>query len=103
VPAISLDSVVAVNAPAFGKNNSISAGEVLRVTGKGMGPAAPTPGIVANGAVTASVAGVLVTFDGMRAAARSRTPSVPATSKPLVQCGDGSFVFIDQDEVGFKR
>lgn len=66
VPAISLDSVAAVNATpvATSQNNGISAGEVLRIAGKRMGPPSPTPGIVANNAVTTSVAGVQVTFDG---------------------------------------
>lgn len=42
----------------------LAPGKVIHLTGQGMGPSAPTPGIVAAGMVLTSVAGVQVTFDG---------------------------------------
>jgi len=83
------------------QNNGISAAKACASLEKEWDPPLGA-GIVANGAVTASVAGVLVTFDGVRAAARSRTRAFRHLETPC-SCGDGSFAFIDQDEVGFKR
>jgi uncharacterized protein (TIGR03437 family) len=64
-PAISLDSVVSV-VPSASPSNSqgIAPGEVIRILGKQMGPAAATPGVVQSGVLASSVAGVAVTFDG---------------------------------------
>ena len=43
----------------------IAAGEVIRILGKKMGPAAVTPGAIQSGILASNVAGVEVTFDGV--------------------------------------
>ncbi|MBZ5618187.1 MAG: SBBP repeat-containing protein [Acidobacteriia bacterium] len=64
-PEISLDSVLSV-VPSANPSNSqgIAAGEVIRLLGKKMGPAAATPGAIQSGVLASTVAGVEVTFDG---------------------------------------
>ncbi len=68
-PAISLDSVASVvPIMTFGDSSDfhgIAPGEVIRILGKQMGPAAVTPGVIKSGALTTNVAGVEVTFDGV--------------------------------------
>lgn len=65
-PAISLDSIQnAVNPASPNNSQGIGPGEVLRLLGKNMGPAATTMGIVNGGILATSVAGVEVTFDGV--------------------------------------
>ncbi len=65
-PAVSLDSVVnAVNPASPSNYQGIGAGEVLRLLGKNLGPATPTPGIINGGVLASTVAGVQVTFDGI--------------------------------------
>ncbi|HEY1754782.1 MAG TPA: SBBP repeat-containing protein [Bryobacteraceae bacterium] len=68
-PPISLDQVL-----SMGTVNiegplplAVAPGEVVRLIGKGIGPAAETAGIVSAGFVSSSVAGVQVTFGGVPA------------------------------------
>ena len=64
-PEISLDSVMSVVASANPSSfPGIAAGEVIRILGKKMGPAAATPGVIQSGVLASNVAGVQVTFDG---------------------------------------
>src|ERR1017187_2852075 len=64
-PEISLDSVMSVVASANPSSfPGIAAGEVIRILGKQMGPAAATPGVINSGVLASNVAGVQVTFDG---------------------------------------
>jgi uncharacterized protein (TIGR03437 family) len=75
--AISLDSVIGVvpseeafcPTPACPLHPSlfrgIAAGELIRIVGKKMGPAATTPGVIQSGVLATNVAGVQVTFDGV--------------------------------------
>lgn len=64
--SISLDSIQnSVNAASPNNSQGIGPGEVLRLLGKNLGPAAPTPGIINGGILVSSVAGVQVTFDGV--------------------------------------
>ncbi len=75
--AISLDSVVspvpAETAFCFESAcelhpatfRGIAAGELIRVLGKQMGPAATTPGVIQSGVLATTVAGAQVTFDGV--------------------------------------
>jgi uncharacterized protein (TIGR03437 family) len=78
-PLISLDSVVSAVpigtsgclvsscAPQPSTFQGIAAGEVIRLLGKQMGPAAPTRGIIQSGVLATNVAGIQVTFDGVAA------------------------------------
>jgi uncharacterized protein (TIGR03437 family) len=52
---------------AAGGVEQVSPGKVLILTGKGIGPDTVTPGIVTNGALATSAAGVEVTFSGIPA------------------------------------
>ncbi len=62
---ISLDSVQnAVNPASPSSAQGIGAGELLRILGKNMGPAATTGGVINAGVLATTVAGVQVTFDG---------------------------------------
>jgi uncharacterized protein (TIGR03437 family) len=63
-PAVSLEQVLAAGkAPLTGNGLVLAPGEVLRLIGKNLGPAALTPGpISASGVVGTSVAGVQVHF-----------------------------------------
>src|ERR1700693_2416475 len=64
-PAISLDSVTGlVNSANLSNFRGIAPGEIIRILGKKMGPAAVTPGVINSGILATSVAGVQVTFDG---------------------------------------
>src|ERR1700693_469970 len=64
-PAISLDSVTGlVNSANLSNFRGIAPGEVIRIIGKKMGPAAVTPGVINSGILATNVAGVQVTFDG---------------------------------------
>lgn len=64
-PAISLDYVVSVVPSAFPSPFlGIAAGEVIRILGKQIGPALPTPGVIDSGVLASTVAGVQVLFDG---------------------------------------
>lgn len=75
--AISLDSVVGavpeVTAFCFASAcalhpasfRGIAPGELIRILGKQMGPAAITPGVIQSGVLASTVAGVQVTFDGV--------------------------------------
>ena len=64
-PVISLDSVMSIvpsaNPASF---LGIAPGEVIRILGKKIGPAAATPGVIDSGVLASTVAGVAVTFDG---------------------------------------
>jgi uncharacterized protein (TIGR03437 family) len=62
-PAISLDSVASV--VFIGSFPAIAPGEVIRIAGKNMGPAAAVPGVIQSGVLASTVAGVQVTFDGV--------------------------------------
>jgi uncharacterized protein (TIGR03437 family) len=66
--AISLDSIASV-VPSVSPNNyrGIAAGEIIRILGGNMGPAAATPGTIVSGVLARTVAGVQVTFDGVAA------------------------------------
>ena len=66
--AISLDSIASV-VPSVNPSNytGIAAGELIRLLGRNMGPAAAVPGSVAAGVLVSAVAGVQVTFDGVAA------------------------------------
>jgi uncharacterized protein (TIGR03437 family) len=69
-PAVSLDMIlptVVGPVPGPGVNLGISPGEVIRLSGKNLGPAAATSGVVSAGFISTNVAGVLVTFDGIAA------------------------------------
>ena len=69
-PPISLDQVLTTGSIVTESNLElgVAPGEVLRLIGTGIGPAAVTPGIVnSSGIVTSSVAGVEVTFGGVPA------------------------------------
>jgi uncharacterized protein (TIGR03437 family) len=46
----------------------VAPGKVIRLAGKGMGPASQMPGIVSGGAILTTAAGAEVTFDGTPAA-----------------------------------
>ena len=62
---ISLDSVLDAAPHASASSfPGIAPGEVIRILGKKMGPAAATPGVIQSGVLTSNVAGVEVTFDG---------------------------------------
>jgi len=64
-PAISLDSITSLVASAnLSNSRGIAPGEVIRILGKKMGPAAVTPGVINSGILATNVAGVQVTFDG---------------------------------------
>jgi len=64
--AISLDGVLnAVKAGSPSNAQGITAGELLQITGKNMGPARNTPGVINGGLLASTVAGVQVTFDGV--------------------------------------
>ncbi len=64
-PAISLDSIASFVAPLSPSSFSgIAPGEVIRILGKKMGPAAATPGVINSGLLASNVVGVEVTFDG---------------------------------------
>jgi uncharacterized protein (TIGR03437 family) len=64
-PAISLDSIANFVAPLSPSNfPGIAPGEVIRILGQKMGPAAATPGVINSGLLATNVAGVEVTFDG---------------------------------------
>jgi uncharacterized protein (TIGR03437 family) len=64
--AVSLDSVQnAVNPASPSNTQGITAGELLRLFGKNIGPAAVTPGIINDGVLSNTVAGVQVMFDGV--------------------------------------
>lgn len=64
--AVSLDAVQSTVNPSSPSNTQgIAAGELLRLLGRSLGPAAATPGIVDDGVLSSSVSGVQVTFDGV--------------------------------------
>ena len=64
-PAVSLDAVQnAINPSSPSNSQGIVSGELLRILGKGIGPAQSTPGIINGGVLASSVAGVQVLFDG---------------------------------------
>ncbi|HEV2689492.1 MAG TPA: IPT/TIG domain-containing protein, partial [Bryobacteraceae bacterium] len=89
ISAISLNSVVPAAIPAISRDPGIGPGEVLRIAGKNMGPAAVTPGIVANNAVTTNVAGVQVTFDGIPAPLLSVSATEIQCVSPFAIAGRG--------------
>ena len=66
LPEISLDSIVSA-APSANPSGfrGIAAGEVIRILGRRMGPAAATPGVIQSGILASKVDGVEVTFDGV--------------------------------------
>jgi uncharacterized protein (TIGR03437 family) len=65
-PAVSLNSILsAAQTLDYSASAAIAPGEVLRILGKNIGPAASTPGIVNSGVLATSVAGVQVIFDGV--------------------------------------
>jgi uncharacterized protein (TIGR03437 family) len=68
-PPVELDSVVGYpQMPAIpGDYEGLAPGKVMTVVGRNLGPATATSGVVASGAVTTTVAGVTVTFDGVAA------------------------------------
>jgi uncharacterized protein (TIGR03437 family) len=64
-PAISLDSITSLVTSANLSNfRGIAPGEVIRIRGKKIGPAAVTPGLINSGILATNVAGVQGTFDG---------------------------------------
>jgi uncharacterized protein (TIGR03437 family) len=68
-PAISLDAVTSVLPPPLFPSGfqGIAPGEVIRILGKQMGPAAAAPGVIQSGVLANNVAGVQVFFDGVAA------------------------------------
>jgi uncharacterized protein (TIGR03437 family) len=64
-PAIALDGLA--SASPFPQDVGIAPGKVIRLEGRGIGPAAITLGLVRNGVVQDSVAGVRVLFDQIAA------------------------------------
>jgi uncharacterized protein (TIGR03437 family) len=67
-PPISLDSVESAAPPTNAYPSvfpGIAPGEVIRILGQRMGPAAAAPGAVQSGVLATSVAGVEVAFDGV--------------------------------------
>jgi uncharacterized protein (TIGR03437 family) len=66
---VSLDTVAPAGTPGgYYPLPAIAAGEVLRLTGRNLGPSASTPGTLAfNNVLETTVAGVQVTFDGIAA------------------------------------
>jgi uncharacterized protein (TIGR03437 family) len=64
-PAISLDSIASFVPPlAPSSFPGIAPGEVIRILGQRMGPAAATSGVISGGLLASNVAGVEVIFDG---------------------------------------
>ncbi len=66
--AVSLDNVLSASpflAPFQGE--ILASGKVIRVVGRGIGPAMKTPGVINAGVIANTVAGVRVTFDGVAA------------------------------------
>ena len=67
---VSLDNVLSASpfTPNFaGGEEGIAPGKVVLITGRGIGPAKMTPGVIHNGVLATSVAGVRMTFDGVAA------------------------------------
>ena len=68
----------------------ISPGQVIRLTGRNLGPGAATraatPGVVSSGSISTGVAGIEVTFDGIAA--------------PLLSLGAGEIDCIAPFEIG---
>jgi uncharacterized protein (TIGR03437 family) len=69
---ISLDSILSASPPSTlpqpaTQAEGLAPGKVIRLIGRGIGPAVRTPGLVSAGVVTTAVAGVQVTFDGIPA------------------------------------
>jgi uncharacterized protein (TIGR03437 family) len=65
---IALDNVL--SASPFATNTgaeTLAPGKVIRVVGRGIGPAVKTPGLIIGGVIANSVAGVQVTFDEVAA------------------------------------
>jgi uncharacterized protein (TIGR03437 family) len=68
--AVSIDNVLSAGLFANltpGQGETLAPGKVIRVVGRGIGPATRTPGIIKAGVITNTVAGVQVTFDGVAA------------------------------------
>ncbi|HEX5230258.1 MAG TPA: SBBP repeat-containing protein [Bryobacteraceae bacterium] len=68
--AVSLDNVLSPSpfTPSYaGGAEGIAPGKFVRVTGRGIGPEKMTPGVVRNGVLQTTVAGVEITFDGVPA------------------------------------
>ncbi len=66
--AVSLDNVLSASpflAPFLGE--TLAPGKVIRVVGRGIGPATKMPGVINAGVIANTVAGVQVTFDGVAA------------------------------------
>jgi uncharacterized protein (TIGR03437 family) len=66
--AVSLDNVLSASpflAPS--EAETLVPGKVIRVVGRGIGPAVKTPGVINGGVLATTVAGVKVTFDGVAA------------------------------------
>jgi uncharacterized protein (TIGR03437 family) len=67
---VSLDNVLSASPFALsyaGGAEGLTAGKFVRVTGRGIGPATLTPGVIHNGMLATSDAGVQMTFDGVPA------------------------------------
>jgi uncharacterized protein (TIGR03437 family) len=65
---VSLDNVMSASpfATSIGAE-TLAPGKVIRVVGRGIGPAVRTPGLINGGVIATSVAGVQVTFGGVAA------------------------------------
>jgi uncharacterized protein (TIGR03437 family) len=66
--AVSLDNVLSASPfipPSEGE--MLAPGKVIRVVGRGIGPAVKTPGVIDGGVLARTVAGVKLTFDGVAA------------------------------------
>jgi uncharacterized protein (TIGR03437 family) len=67
-PAVALDMILPAIVQALpGFNLGISPGQVIRLSGKNLGPTAATPGVVSAGSISTNVGDVQVTFDGIAA------------------------------------
>jgi uncharacterized protein (TIGR03437 family) len=66
--AVSLDNVLSAS-PFLqpGEGEMLAPGKVIRVVGRGIGPAVKTPGVIKGGVLASTVAHVKVTFDGVAA------------------------------------
>ncbi len=72
--AVSLDNVLSAspffpgpNGVGMSQAEELTPGKVIRVVGRNIGPAVPTPGSIDGGVLATNVGGVHVTFDGVAA------------------------------------